>query len=190
MIALQLDMGAFRHAARQMGGALDQVPFALSQAMNEAVKVAREHEVGTVWPRHVTVRNRGFIAAVLRMEFATKRNLSVVLYDRLGRAHLGKHDKGGTKVARGKLAIPTDKVRRTARGVVGRQKPAALPNSFRNGNAIFQRTKTGLQLMYVLAPSARIKPDVPFSREFARVMNREMRVRFGSAMRRAMGTRR
>lgn len=190
---LEIDLRSFQRAARDAGEAVDQVPYALSLALNEAVKVTRGHEVNDVWPAHVQVRNRSFIGAALRMEFASKRNLQVSIYDRLGRAHLKKHDKGGVKQAKGRLAIPDRKVRRTGKGVTAKQRPAALPNSFRKGDAIYQRVGPRgrrLQLMYVLKPSATIKADVPFAAEFATTMRREINARFGPAMVRAMKGRR
>jgi hypothetical protein len=192
MIDLRLDLRAFEQAARTMGAAIDQVPFALSQAMNEAASVTRNHEINIVWPAHVNVRNRNFLRAALRTEFASKRKLTVAIFDQLGRAHLKLHDVGGTKRARGKLAIPGQAVRRGSRGVVASQRPGALKNSFRQGNAIYQRVKSGkrqtVRRMYTLTAQARQPADVPFTREFVDVMRREMRMRFGQAMQRAMRT--
>jgi hypothetical protein len=41
--------------------AADQMPFALSRALNDAVKDAREHLIDKTWPNHVTVRDSQFI---------------------------------------------------------------------------------------------------------------------------------
>lgn len=194
MFDLKLDLSEFDRMARQVNGAIDQVPFALTTALNEAAKVTRQHEAEVVWPGHVTVRNRNFMKAALSTEFASKRSLRVSIYDRLGRAHLKLHDKGGTKRARGKLAIPTAEVKRNSRGVSARQRPSALPNSFRQGDSIYQRygSKKGKRIrrMYSLVSSAGIKADVPFSSEFARVMAAQVRNRFAPAMLKAMRTRR
>ena len=193
MFDLKFDTREFERAAQRMGAALDQVPYAISVALNESAKVARSHEIDTVWPAHVKVRNKGFMRASLATEFANKRKLSVTVFDKLGRASLKKHDKGGTKTGRGKLAIPDRKVRRGSKGVVASQRPGALPNSFRKGDTIYQRSgRKGrrLKLMYTLKPAVQIKADVPFSSEFATVMRREMRARFGPAVAKAMRGRR
>ena len=186
MFEFQFDMSALERAAQQVGGALDQVPYAISLALNESVKVARKHEVDDVWPQHVEIRNRGFLGAALRTEFATKRNLRVTVYDRLGRGHLTLHESGGMKRAKGRLAIPSQQVRRTSRGVSTRQRPAALANSFRKGDVIYQRAGPRgrkLKLMYVLKTSAQVRAEVPFTAEFDAVMRREMQARFGAAVR-------
>lgn len=193
MIDFRLDLGAFRQRAREIEGALDQVPFALANALNDAAKAARAHEIDTVWPQHVEVRNKSFLRAALLTEFATKRDLRVTVYDRLGRARLSQHDAGGTKKAKGKLAIPDRKVRRTSKGVSAKQRPSTLPNSFRKGDVIYQRTGRkgrSLKLMYTLKASAQQPADVPFRSEFVRIMRREVRSAFGPAMMRAMKSRR
>src|SRR4051812_11825463 len=118
MIDLELDMSDFQRAAMNMGGAVDQVPFALSVALNEAAQATRRHLVAETWPRSVTVRNSNFMRVALRTEFSDKRNLTVSIYDSLGRAHLKAHSEGGMKLARGHLAIPTSRVRRGASGVI------------------------------------------------------------------------
>lgn len=195
MIDIQFNMSEFQKAAQSMGAALDQVPFALSQAMNDAVKAARRTIVFETWPRSVSVRNRSFMNATMRMEFADKRNLRVSLFETLKRGHLAEHARGGSKQARGRLAIPGTIVKRSrgAQGVPGALRPQALPNAFRKGDAIYQRdAKHGgrLKLMYVLKPSATIRKDFPAYETFAEIMGREMRRLFPEKVRAAMKTRR
>jgi hypothetical protein len=99
---------------------------------------------------------------------------------------------GGTKHARGSLAIPTKRVRRGAHGVVPSQRPKALARAVKKGNLIFQAVgrKGKLALMYVLRPFAQIKKDVPFYEDFAASMQREIMKRFPDAIAKAMATRR
>lgn len=193
MIDLQFDFKEFERAAERIGGAADQLPYAISVALNDAVKVTRQYLIDTTWPKGVTVRDPNFMRAALRMEFATKKNLSVSIYDTLGRAHLAMHDKGGTKQAAGRLAIPTSRVNRSGRGVQASQRPRNLRRAVVKGNFIFQAVGRGkaskLMLMYKLQPSARIKADVPFTRDFTSVMQTEVRRAFVPAMQRAMATR-
>ncbi|GGC90483.1 hypothetical protein [Chelatococcus reniformis] len=195
MIDIKFDLRDFERASRQIGGAADQVPFALAGALNTALFNTRKKLVTETWPKSVTVRNRSFLSAALRVETATKGKLEGAIFDSMGRAHLGLHARGGTKrPARGMLAIPTARVRRTARGVAANQKPSMLKRSVRKGNLIFQETGRGkakrLELMYKLAPMARIKKDVPFVEDFRRSMLAEVRVAFPAAMAKAMRTRR
>lgn len=191
---LTLDLREFERAADRMNAARDQVEFALSVAMNDAAKVTRQHLITQTWPRNVEVRNRNFIRAALNIDWATKRSLKVGIFDRLGRAHLKLHATGGAKQARGRLAIPTKRVVRTGKGVRTSQRPGNLARAVVKGNRIFQAQGKGknskLHLMYVLAPSARIPKDVPFTEDFARVFADEARRAFPSAMAKAMRTRR
>lgn len=196
MIDLQLDLASFQRRAQDLGGALDQLPFALSKALNTAAEATRERLAGETWPTHVTVRNKNFMKAALTTKGAraTKGNLKVEIYDRLGRAHLTLHDKGGTKTARTMLAIPSSRVRRGSKGVIESQRPRNLKRAVRKGDLIFQAQgrgkKSKLQLMYKLRRSAQQPADVPFSSDFRRFMTMYIRQAFPIAMRLAMQTRR
>jgi hypothetical protein len=198
MISLSFDLSAFERKAQEIGGAIDQIPFALSTALNEAAFNTRQVLVQQTWPSHMSVRNPSFIGAALRVEKATKQTLAVAISDTGpagGRANLSLHAKGGTKTARGNLAIPDSKLksRRTGRGVPKGLRPTALPNSFKRGDVIYQRVgkkgRDGLKLMYTLKPSAPIRADVPFEQDFVASMRNVMRTAFPAAMARAMKSR-
>lgn len=194
MISLTFNLGAFEQRAKELGASIDQVPFALSGALNDAAKGARQILITHTWPGHVTVRNKNFIGAALRTEFANKRSLKVAIYDSLQRGSLALHAKGGTKQARGRLAVPTARVTRGSSGVVKSQRPQALKRSVLKGNLLFQAVGRGknskLQLMFKLQPTARIKADVPFEADFRSAMADGVRTAFGPAMAKAMATRR
>lgn len=132
MIDLRFDMSAFEQAARDLEAAADQIPFALSRALNDGADQTREHLIAETWPRGVKVRNQNFIRAALTTagQRATKSNLSVTIYDKLGRASLSLHDTGGVKQGRGRLAIPGPNIRLGARGVAAGSRPLALKNTF------------------------------------------------------------
>lgn len=191
---LNFDMREFGARSRTLSGALDQIPFALANAMNDGVKAARTFLVTNTWPTHVDVRNSRFIGAALRTNFATKGNLAVEIFDALGRGHLALHAKGGVKPSRSRLAIPTSRVARGASGVRASQRPANLKRKVVKKGLIFQAVGRGkasrLELMFKLAPSARIKKAVPFAEDFGRVMMRETRAAFPARLRQAMATRR
>lgn len=197
--SLRFDLSDFERAARNMGAFVDQVPFALARALNDAAEQTRREMIETTWPSHVTVRNTRFLNAALttKGERATKKSLRVAIYDKLGRASLPLHVKGGVKQPkRQSLALPSREIaaRRSGKGVPKGLRPKNLPNSFVKGDAIYQRVGKGkqakLKLAYVLKPSAQIKPDVPFDRDFERVMRREIVAAFGPRMRDAMMSRR
>lgn len=197
MLDFAFDIRDFKRAAIDMHAALDQVPFALAGALNNAVEGARSDIINTTWPRHVTVRKANFLNAALTTsgERATKNRLRVVLYDRLGRGSLKLHAQGGTKrPLRSKLAIPSKAVSRGANGVISSQRPANLSRKVVKKNLIFQASGRGkgarLTLMYKLARVAQIKRDVPFYEDFQRAMASRIHAEFPKAMAKAMATRR
>ena len=195
-------MRAFHRYARAMDGMASQIPFALAQALNASAEVARRGLIERTWPEHVHARNRSFLKAALTTKGtrATKRNLRVVVYDRLGRGNLLLHERGGTKRPRGKaLAVPSAalQARRTAKGVPKGLRPRNLPatgpsGAFVKGDVLFQRVgagqSRGLKLMYVLKPAAPVRADVPFQADFATTMRRTMPIQFRLALRKAMAT--
>jgi hypothetical protein len=197
MLELRFDMSAFERKAREIDGAIDQVPYAIALAMNQAVTNARRVLVEDTWPSHVHQLNAAFIGRALRTKFANKRDLAVEIYDDLGRAHLKLHAIGGNKVARKRLAIPpTGAVKRTAHGV----RKADTPRSIiaRTPKRALRITPFGifvgeggrLRLKYRFKTMASQPKDVPFYDDFETVMRVELRTSFPSAMARAMKGRR
>jgi hypothetical protein len=191
----ELDVSGLIDATEQMGAALDQMPFALSRALNDAVKDARDHLVSTTWPTHVTVRNSAFIGYALRIDFSDKYNLEARIYDQSnGNVHLKLHDQGGIKTAQsGRIAIPTDAVTLTSRGERKGQRPRELTNKVVRGNAIYQQQGHGknrrLVKMYTLATQARQPADVPFTEDFKTVISAKVNAYFLPRMVEAMATR-
>ena len=210
MGGLSLDMRDFERAARDFGAILDQVPFALAGAMNDALDDAYAELTTRTWPESITARNPSFIRAALttRGNRATKGNLRVAIEDKLGRASLSLHAEGGEKLPKGKaLAVPSARIAgaRGRSGVPKGLRPRAIPNSFVKGNAIYQRIGKyekagpgkgkgydgrGLVLMYTLAPEAAIRPDVPFEPDFERAFRSGIERAFGPRLQAAMAKRR
>ena len=175
------------------------MPFALAQAMNDAAKAARDDLVKQTWPKHVQARNRAFLGAALRREFATKKSLRVAIAETgpaAGKGNLVLQGKGGARRARRlNLAIPSKAIagRRTGKGIPKGLRPSALPNSFRKGDVIYQRIgpkKRNLRLVYTLRPSVNIPAAVPFEADFVRTMRREVRRAFGPRLAAAWASRR
>jgi hypothetical protein len=201
MFELKINFDEFERKAAALGAALDQVPYALSVALNTAAENTRNLLVQDTWPSHVKQRNTGFMQYALRREFATKNNLRAAIYDRTGKDYIKRLDTGGTKQARkANLAIPTSNVRVGSHGVVQSQRPRNLTNTFvadmkGRGPAVWKRIdgkKKGkrLKLMYVLKPSVQIGAMVPFTDDFVESMMNETRTSFPAAMARAMKSRR
>lgn len=197
MFDLKFGLGAFERKPKQLDGAIDQVPFALSLALNQAVQNARQALVLNTWPSHVKQRNASFIGRALRTKFATKHNLKVEIYDDLGRASLSLHADGGVKRAKKRLAIPPPgTVTRTGHGVRKNQTPRAIidrtpKRALRiTPRGIFVGKDGRLQLKYAFKGHARQPADVPFRDDFETVMRAELRVSFPAALARAMKSRR
>jgi len=198
-VPVSFDMREFERAASGIGALQDQIPFALSQSLNDGVDAARDYLITHTWPAHVSVRDANFMKASLTTKGsrATKKNLRVELYDKLGRGHLKLHETGGTKrPSKSKIAIPDRKLldRRTARGVPKGTRPGKAPNTFRKGDVIYQVTggkkNRKLKLLYTLKASAPIKGVVPFHADFDAVMRREVARSFPNRIRAAMASRR
>jgi hypothetical protein len=113
-----------------------------------------------------------------------------------GRAALGLHDSGDVESAKAPQVVPSQYIRRNGRGVPRNQLPLALPRSFKKNKVVFQRysvpKKKGgrpwLKFVCVSKPSVRLKPDVPFKRDFERIMPDELECSFSRRMEEAIGT--
>ena len=199
MIAIEFDIKDFERKAQQLHAAVDQVPYALSRAMNDAAFATRQRLIDQTWPQHVTVRNPNFLKAALHVEPSTKTNLEVHIVDQLKRGHLEKHAHGGTKQARStNLAIPiAANVPRESGGRVRRDYRAAALVAATPKRAL-RITQSGifigrhgkLHLMYKLQPTAQIKQDVPFVQDFKQFFCEEVEQAFPVRLDEAMATRR
>lgn len=194
MLSIKFDFSQLEAAARSVNARADQIPYALSLALNEAADKTRRLLIEQTWPRHVIVRNKSFMQASLTTKNAraTKSMLSVEIYDRLNRGNLVLQERGGTRVAKkGSMAIPIA-IKRGARGVPAGQRPRVLKDSFRKGDVILQRVggkkSKRLRVAYALKKSTPVKPRVPFHRDFAKSMEQELRVAIPMAVRKAMRT--
>jgi hypothetical protein len=178
MLQIDFDTSAITKAASDLGATIDQIPYVMARTLNDAAEVTRKHLINQTWPQSVTVRNTAFMNASLttRGARATKSDLEVTIYDKLGRANLALHAKGGVRTAKqSAIAIPpTGAVTRGTHGVPTGQRPRNLRGAVRIGDAIFQRQRKRLKLMYVLRPAAVIRRDVPFYADFGKIMYQEM----------------
>ena len=145
-----------------------QIPFATAGAINDTLFDVRKQIVGVTGPRSFDLRNRRFLGVAMRMEFASKRTLKGAVFDRLGRASLALHARGGTKRPRGQhIAIPSRELegKRTIGGAIrkalrprqvlskaGRRQ--AFRVTFRSGQEAIVRRKgkkpSPLQVLYLL----------------------------------------
>lgn len=197
-VELEIDTRAFERKARELGAAVDQVPYALSRAMNDAAFKTRQRLIDETWPQSVNVRNKSFLRAALHVEPSTKHNLEVHVVDQLGRGNLWEHAHGALVRGKGKnVAISIDaNVRRGPRGVAKAQRPGALiANTPHRAlritpSGIFVGRHGRLHLMYKLQPTATIKPDVAFVEDFKQFMCEAIETAFPIRLAEAMATRR
>lgn len=194
MLKVEFDYAELEQMAVRIGAAVDQIPYALSLAMNRSADVTRNLLIQNTWPQHVQQRNQSFIAASLttRGARATKQSMSVEIYDKLDRGNLQMQAKGGTRAPHGgsNLAVPVSTVKRTTRGVPARLRPKNLPTAVRKGDALYGKDKKGrLTLLYILKPTTKIPKRVPFYEDYAASMERELRRTIPMAVAKAMATR-
>jgi len=153
----------------------DQLPFAMAGALTATAFIVRNTIVKDTFPRSFDVKNKRFAGAAFRVDKANKRKLEARVFDRLDKEYLAMQESGGTKRPRGNsIAIPTDEIRVTGRGVAKARRPRQLLQS---GKRAFRtRSRTGqeiiaqrrgkkrypLRTLYILEPRANIKPRFPF----------------------------
>lgn len=190
---LRFDFSAFAKMADRIGVARQQLPFALSRALNESAFATRQ-ELITDWPKHVTAKNPSFVGWALGVRKATKTNLSIEINDERagGRTLLKGLADGGQHTGQGRLAVPVANQRRGARGIVPSQRPRNLKHAFRKGDAVYEVVGKGkrkrLRLAYVLKSSVVVPRRVPLRQTFKEVMTREMQQRAPRLMLEAMKT--
>ena len=182
---------------KHLGKVRRQVPFATANAINDTAFDGRKRTVGPVWSAAFTVRDRRFPSVAFRVQKANKRNLVAVVFDRLGRASLQLHARGGTKKPKGRhLAVPTSKVRRGARGVTKSKRPEALrgkPKFFRTMGkrgkpVIYERQRRGLKLLYVMPRAVRLRRRFRFEKEMQATVRRQLPRHFNRRLIQAVRT--
>lgn len=197
MFEIKLDMSDFYEKARIFGDAADQLPFVISQLLNDGAFKTRQVLL-QMWPEKVTVRNQAFLNAALHVNKSDKTNLTVEIVDQIGHAHLKMHDEGGTKkVDHGRIAIPNPAyIKIGPHGVPIGQRPIDIINMTPKralritSRGIFVARGGKMRLMYTLTPQAKIKSDVPFSETFEYTMRENIRTGFQDTMRKALASRR
>jgi hypothetical protein len=197
---IRIDTRQFEQRIKELGANFDQLPFVLSQLINNAAFNARRVLVETTWPSHVQQRNKGFIGAALRVQTSNKSNLTAIIYDVLdNRGHLYEHAWGGTeRPFRARLfAVPMPgTVDRGAHGIVPRDRPSAIiaktpKRALRvTSRGIFIGQGGRLHLIYSLRPQLQQPADVPFYQDFADAVTTDMRTGFDEKMKAAMLSRR
>ncbi len=175
MLTLSFNLSDFRRTAVQIARFnRDQLPYALSKTINGALFDARKKVVEETLANAFTMRNKRFPSAAMRVEKASKRNLSGSLYDRLNHASLGLHASGGMKKPKsGRIAIPTARIKRTTRGVSKR---------------IYKGEGGQLVKLYTFARREKIKKTFSFSQDFEATVRGSFDQNFAKNFRHALKT--
>lgn len=188
----------------------NQMPFAMSQSLNDAAFAVRKDTIERGWPSDITMRNRTFMSAMLMPirgeNRATKRKLKAIVQNHPSgprhRDYLQRLAVGGQKLPRGNnLAIPGRDMRLRVRGGVTKaNRPRNLlgrKNVFRvklksGQDAIVRRAskqRYPLQMLYILEPSGFVRKQFDFyddaNQTARRVMAKSFDKRFKAAKRSA-----
>ena len=197
MTVVQIRMDEFERVAERIGAAADQIPYAASRTLNDAVRAARQVLVQSTWPSSVTVRNASFMNSQLQMVFSNKSNLTVEINnEKRPRAHLKLHADGGKKVGKGRLAVPPPGTKVSGRGLRPSQRPRAIVASTParalriTNRGIFVGKGGRLWLKFSLLQSATQPKDVPFHEDFEHTVRETVRTGFPTWLATAMGSRR
>ena len=175
-----------------------QMPFATSQALNDAAFATRKQIVDKTYPDAFDVKNKRFASAMYRVDKANKRNLTARVFDRLGRDYMVNQAEGGIKRPRGNnIAIPSRAINRTASGKVPKAKQ---PRNLLNGKGYKTKLRSGQdviaqqagrgaakrqQVMYILEQQAYIPKRFRFYEDGQRTARRTFAKAFGRRFRAA-----
>lgn len=195
----------------------DQIPQATAMALNSTAFDFRKEIVSNTWPKSVIARNSRFMNAALRVQKASKKALTVTIFDGLKREYLQRLDKSGTKTPLGNhIAIAGKEVKDFIRGGGGAVKKAYKPRTLMEKKRFFRTTlKAGfeaiverpagkeagkrkpqrlvrgpLKVWYLLEPKGNIPKMFPFYETATRIVKQRLEINFRNAFRRAVMTRR
>lgn len=162
----------------------DQIPFAMSRAINSTAFAIRQEIIDRTWPNAFEVRNRTLPKIAFRVdEKATKAKLTANVGQAAALDHLEwleRQADGGTRVPRGEhLAVPVNaEAKRTGSGEIRKAlKPRNIKRKyFREGSGgklllftVKGRGKNSTsELSYVLPTAAPIAPIFHFYRDAER----------------------
>jgi len=154
-------------------GFLRQIPFALSQAMNDTAFDVRNHIITQTWQSAFTVRNKALPRKLWNVEKAKVRDfrstgvMEAGVMQQIDRGWVSRQADGGTKRNHrgGSVAIPSA-AKRTATGRITKsQKPTPIrdrPRTFivnrGQKRLVLERNRNSgkLKLWYVLQPTVQI----------------------------------
>jgi hypothetical protein len=196
---LKFDLRDIQRVADRLKVASDQVPFAMSRALNKAAYETRRMLVEKTWPQSVTQRRSNYPGVVLHVEESTKHDLTVKIVEQAKVPSLVAHAEGGvrTPVQAKRFAIPLKGwVQRTSEGVRTTQTARyIIQNTPKRAlrvtsKGIFIGEGGRLHLRDSFKPSTHLSADVPFYSVFASEMRDRVNSLLPKFLREAMASRR
>jgi hypothetical protein len=172
-----------------------QMPFAISRALNRVANHAQAAVRDGIKRGAFTLRREQFVlntVKINREDRATKTKLNATVRIDPQRNILAKFEEGGIKTGRsgGRVAIPTDKVRRNKSDIVQKsQRPRALLDSkaagrgkvFKTEKGIFKRVGVSTVMLFILRSVVRVRPTLNFKRNAADAVQRTWEAEMKSA---------
>lgn len=216
MIQIQIDT----KQVQQIAGAIDpkQIKFAAAVALTKTAKQI-QNSVQQSMPQKFTLR-RQWIVKGIRITPAKKTDLTAYVYSK--DAFMERQEEGGIKMgtpgggdfsssslpqtggrrvrpAMGRVAVPTEKVRRTKSEIIRKSElPAGLGTKAfvidaGNGLSLLARRfakgkRAGMQVLYLLKRSTKVKPRLGLKEIAQKVVTRRFADVFSEAMQNAINT--
>lgn len=182
-LQIQVDDREVRQYLRKMP---EQVPFAMSKAMNETAMDIRNHIVKSVWQTSVNVKQRYFAGRAFRVRWSQKRDLVAAVYADPSRVNPAgieaiKRVEEGIRhypfrgrylaVPTFKALTPTGRVKKVAREALDEtNRRTFVADRVGRGPAIWYRNPNGtLDMLFILKPSVPTPRVFPFGHEALRL---------------------
>lgn len=203
MLTIDISDDVARVRRRMTTVARQELPFALALALTGAAFDIRKEAVERVGPDSFDMRDRRFLRAALRVEKATKANMTAKVYDALESSDLELHARGKVKYPFNgrRLAVPTKHLlpKRGARGVPKAWRPAqamrkkrVFVNRWRGHEYIWRRRtkkRYPIEPLYLLVPRARMPRRFPFYERARDMFRSQIDGQLDRALRRAIKSR-
>jgi hypothetical protein len=189
MPSINIDFREILQLSESLAISKDQLPFAISRSLNDALFATRRVLIEQLWPSSVEQKNPNFPRVVLHVNKASKQHLSgSIVENKETSVPLILHATGGTRPApKGRWTIPLSWYRagkETQHGLSKRAYASALiartpKRALRiTSKGIFIGEHGKLKMVFAFSPTIKVPKDV----RFYEVFEQEMRTRLNAAL--------